>query len=104
MIGVPGQPIRSEGDDEIGLDVSDHTCDGLGAIVAVAVAVFVPEEMELVDIERGKAVAELDVPQRTELVWWPGFGSLVPCSPSVAVTTTTRSSRWRNSAIKPADV
>jgi hypothetical protein len=41
--------------------------------VALAVAVFVPEYMELIDIECREAVAELDVPHRTEPLWWPGL-------------------------------
>ena len=52
--------------------VGDVSGDGVGAVVPLAVAVFVPEEVELVDVEGGEAVAELGVAQRREPVRRPG--------------------------------
>ena len=37
---------------------------GVGAVVRAQRAVFVAEEVELVDVERGEAVAQLGVAQR----------------------------------------
>ena len=60
VIGVPGHAVGAEGDDEVGLDVGDEARDRVGAVALFAAAVFVAEQMELVDVEGGEAVAQLD--------------------------------------------
>ena len=105
VVGVAGHAVGSERHDEVGLDVGDERRDRVGAVVLRAACRLRSRAgaARRRRARRGCCAARCAAARRAG-AGGHASGSLVPCSPSVAVTTTTRSPRRRNSAIRPADV
>ena len=89
MIRVVRDAIRPEGHDAIGSEIGDVIRDRGRAVVPLAGAVLEAEETHLVHADVARLAHSSRRLCRPSRLGGHACGSLVPCSPSVAVTTTT---------------